>query len=51
MTDIIEDMIGDAPAQVPSEGQCITIEEEEKEAEKAAKEAKEKLIQKENIAP
>ena len=29
LTEIIEDMIGDAPMQAPVEGKCVNIEEEE----------------------
>ena len=51
MTDILEDVIGDAPIVAPSEGLCVNIEEEERQAEIAAKAAKRKLDFKENISP
>ena len=51
LTDILEDVIGDAPIAPPSEGKCVNIAEEEKEAEVAAQAAKRKLDFKENIAP
>ena len=51
MTDILEDVIGDAPIVAPSEGLCVNIEEEERQAEIAAQAAKRKLDFKENISP
>ena len=43
LTDILEEVIGDAPASGPSEGRCITSEEEELQAANNELQLKENL--------
>ena len=43
ITDILEEVIGEAPDSLPSEGRCITPEEEELEAAKKELQAKENI--------
>ena len=51
LTDIIEDVIGDAPITGQVEGKCINIDEEERQAAVAAKNKLEQKAEKENIGP